>query len=59
MAHDATAGRGASSAWQRAWSDSRVRTATLTVYYLGIALTLVWLYGSGGIEPPTFVYQGF
>lgn len=60
MSQDATAtGRSATSVWQRAWADSRVRTAALTAYYLGIALALAWLYGAGGVEPPTFVYQGF
>jgi hypothetical protein len=40
-------------------SDARLRTVALTIYYLGILLGLVVLYGRGDFSTPGFVYQGF
>ena len=31
----------------------------LILYYLGIILALIALYGRGEFKPPPFVYQGF
>jgi hypothetical protein len=36
-----------------------VRFAILTVYYLGILLGLVVLYGQGNFSTPPFIYQNF
>jgi D-Ala-teichoic acid biosynthesis protein len=36
-----------------------VRFATLTIYYLGILVTLVALYGQGDFSTPPFIYQNF
>jgi hypothetical protein len=35
------------------------RVALLSVYYLGIILGLIGMYGRGDLTPPDFVYQGF
>lgn len=44
----------------RAWGgDARLRTVALTIYYLGILIGLVVLYGRGDFSTPSFVYQGF
>ena len=36
-----------------------VRFVTLTVYYLGILVALVALYGQGNFSTPPFIYQNF
>jgi len=36
-----------------------VRFATLTIYYLGILVALVALYGQGDFSTPPFIYQNF
>jgi hypothetical protein len=36
-----------------------VRTAGLTLYYLGVLGGLVYLYGRGDFTTPPFIYQGF
>jgi hypothetical protein len=36
-----------------------VRFVTLTIYYLGILLALVALYGQGDFSTPPFIYQNF
>jgi hypothetical protein len=36
-----------------------VRTAGLTLYYLGVLGGLVYLYGRGDFSTPPFIYQGF
>jgi D-Ala-teichoic acid biosynthesis protein len=35
------------------------RFAALTIYYLGILVALVALYGQGNFSTPPFVYQNF
>lgn len=47
-------------AWLRTRAgDARLRTVALTLYYLGILLGLLVLYGRGDFSTPSFVYQGF
>jgi hypothetical protein len=36
-----------------------VRFAALTIYYLGILVALVALYGQGDFSTPPFIYQNF
>ncbi len=36
-----------------------VRFVTLAIYYLGILVTLVALYGQGDFSTPPFIYQNF
>jgi D-Ala-teichoic acid biosynthesis protein len=36
-----------------------VRFVTLTIYYLGILVGLVALYGAGEFSTPPFIYQNF
>ena len=36
-----------------------VRSAALTIYYLGILAGLVALYGQGDFSTPPFIYQNF
>ena len=36
-----------------------VRFVALTVYYLGILVALVALYGQGDFSTPPFIYQNF
>jgi hypothetical protein len=35
------------------------RFAALTIYYLGILVALVALYGQGNFSTPPFIYQNF
>lgn len=37
----------------------RSRIVLLTLYYLGIIVGLMILYGRGDFSTPSFVYQGF
>ncbi len=37
----------------------RVRFVVLTIYYLGILVGLVALYGAGDFSTPPFIYQNF
>jgi len=39
--------------------NRRLKTAALTLYYLGIIAGLVLLYGRGDFSTPKFIYQGF
>jgi hypothetical protein len=45
------------------WSDwfarPWVRFVALTIYYLGILVGLVALYGAGDFSTPPFIYQNF
>ena len=43
------------------WLQNRPRTriALMTIYYLGVIVGLVLLYGRGDFSTPSFVYQGF
>jgi hypothetical protein len=36
-----------------------VRFVVLTIYYLGILVALVALYGGGDFSTPPFIYQNF
>ena len=36
-----------------------LRFVTLTIYYLGILVALVALYGQGDFSTPPFIYQNF
>jgi hypothetical protein len=47
------------AAARRLWAVDAVRFAVLTLYYLGIAVALVALYGPGHAVTPPFIYQGF
>jgi hypothetical protein len=45
-----------SSKWfARPW----VRFVALTIYYLGILVALVAIYGQGDFSTPPFIYQNF
>ena len=37
----------------------RVRFVALTMYYLGILVGLIALYGKGDFSTPPFIYQNF
>jgi hypothetical protein len=41
------------------FAEPRVRFVILTIYYLGILVTLVALYGQGDFSTPPFIYQNF
>ncbi len=45
----------------KAWMDShpQMRLVALIVYYLGIILGLLTLYGRGDFSTPEFIYQNF
>jgi hypothetical protein len=48
--------RDRSSRWfARPW----VRFLALTIYYLGILVALVAIYGQGDFSTPPFIYQNF
>jgi hypothetical protein len=36
-----------------------VRFAALTIYYLGILVGLIAIYGKGDFSTPPFIYQNF
>jgi hypothetical protein len=36
-----------------------VRFVALTIYYLGILVVLIALYGQGDFSTPPFIYQNF
>jgi hypothetical protein len=36
-----------------------VREILLTIYYLGILVGLILMYGKGDFSTPSFIYQGF
>ncbi len=36
-----------------------IRQTQLVLYYLGIIVALIYLYGRGDFSTPPFVYQGF
>jgi hypothetical protein len=36
-----------------------IRQTLLVLYYLGIIVALIYLYGRGDFSTPPFVYQGF
>jgi hypothetical protein len=44
-----------SEGFARPW----VRFVALTIYYLGILVALVALYGAGDFSTPPFIYQNF
>ncbi len=35
------------------------RVLLLTLYYLAIIVTVIYLHGRGGLVTPPFIYQGF
>lgn len=43
------------------WLDAhpRAQLSLLTLYYLGVLLALLVMYGRGNFETPEFVYQEF
>ena len=44
----------------REWfARPRVRFVALTIYYLGILVGLIALYGKGDFSTPPFIYQNF
>jgi hypothetical protein len=44
-----------SELFERPW----VRFVALTIYYLGILVALLALYGAGDFSTPPFIYQNF
>lgn len=44
---------------RRAWRNDVVRLLVLLLYYEGIIVGLVILYGGARYQPPSFIYQGF
>ncbi len=53
--------------WMKQWMNSIsvlcanpwIKFTALSIYYLAILLTLIFLYGKGNFTTPPFVYQGF
>jgi hypothetical protein len=45
--------------WSDRFAQPWVRLAILTIYYLGILVALIALYGQGDFSTPPFVYQNF
>jgi hypothetical protein len=45
--------------WSNRFAQPWVRFVTLTIYYLGILVALVALYGQGNFSTPPFIYQNF
>ena len=45
--------------WKHRFAQPWVKVVTLTIYYLGILVALVALYGQGNFSTPPFVYQNF
>jgi D-Ala-teichoic acid biosynthesis protein len=44
---------------KRWFARPRVRFVALTLYYLGILVALIALYGQGDFSTPPFIYQNF
>jgi hypothetical protein len=49
-------GRAPLSEW---FAQPETRFVALTIYYLGILVGLVALYGQGDFSTPPFIYQNF
>ena len=45
--------------WSKRLAHPWLRFLALTIYYLGILVTLVALYGQGNFSTPPFIYQNF
>jgi hypothetical protein len=45
--------------WKRWFAKPWVRFVALTMYYLGILVGLIALYGQGDFSTPPFIYQNF
>ncbi len=45
--------------WRNRLAQPWLRFVTLTIYYLGILVALVALYGQGNFSTPPFIYQNF
>jgi hypothetical protein len=45
--------------WSHRFAQPWLRFVTLTIYYLGILVALVALYGQGNFSTPPFIYQNF
>jgi D-Ala-teichoic acid biosynthesis protein len=45
--------------WSKRLAQPWLRFVTLTIYYLGILVALVALYGQGNFSTPPFIYQNF
>ena len=45
--------------WNHRFAQPWVRFVALTIYYLGILVALVALYGQGNFSTPPFIYQNF
>ena len=41
------------------WANPRLRATALFLYYLGIIIALLIIYGRGDFTTAPFVYQGF
>jgi hypothetical protein len=47
------------SPFSERFAQPRVRFVALTIYYLGILVGLIALYGQGDFSTPPFIYQNF
>ena len=45
--------------WSHRFAQPWLRFVALTIYYLGILVALVALYGQGNFSTPPFIYQNF
>ena len=45
--------------WSNWFAQPRLRFVALTIYYLGIVVGLIALYGKGDFSTPPFIYQNF
>jgi len=44
---------------RRAWESDTVRLIVLTLYYVGIIISLAVIHGNRVYTPPPFIYQEF
>ena len=45
--------------WSKRLARPWLRFVALTIYYLGILVALMALYGQGNFSTPPFIYQNF
>ena len=51
--------RGVEQQVRRAWESDTVRLVMLTLYYVGIIVSLAVIHGNRVYTPPPFIYQEF
>ena len=39
--------------------QGRLRVVWLSLYYFAIIIAVIYLHGRGGLDTPSFIYQGF